>query len=285
MGTEWAVQGCGHGSMLPEFMEHLDTAFRHRAWILALNPHRRFPFPHAAAVPESRDSPLSPSPKAQQAPCTARQAPAGSEPPAREEPPATAAAQESPTPPFPNAARRGDLRALARQHADHPQRRPLALSPLAAPCGQLAHRSAAPTPPPWLPPSRTPFHPARRGAGRGRAARSQSPQPRGARGVGGRAPGARVLSARPRLSVLLRAARKACLVSWHPRDFSPAPSTLAPFKVARQRRAAPVCRPSLRSAALAGPAEAQQPPAALHQSLSPHAAARETGRDCAEGNW
>ena len=31
---EQAAQGSGHGPKLPEFKEHLDSALRHRVWVL-----------------------------------------------------------------------------------------------------------------------------------------------------------------------------------------------------------------------------------------------------------
>ena len=36
VGMAQAVQGSGHGSELPEFRKHLDTALRHRVWMLGV---------------------------------------------------------------------------------------------------------------------------------------------------------------------------------------------------------------------------------------------------------
>lgn len=263
----------------------MDTTLRHGVWIwglpstpIAASHPRTTPAHQRCASSEARDAPPSPTPKAQRA---AVHRPPGS---GRLRAPSTAGRLSAPqqhSPSFlpqprqkgrpPNArtaARRPPpsadpgsppaARALTSRSARRPPRAPQRSSSTAAMTAAL---------PDTLSPGA-----ARGGAGPGRT----QPIPAATAGVRGRRPrtrGSRSQCA-PAAESCGAATRKAFPVSWHPRDFSPGRSTLAPFRVARQRRAAPGCCPSLRSAVLVGSAEARQPPAALHRSFSPRAAAR-----------
>jgi len=207
VGTERAAQGCGHG---PEYRSpgNVWTPLSDPGIGFGGGPQPPSPLPiparppHTSAAPAAKHgTPRRPQPQRLSGPpCTTRQAPAGSEPPARR----AACQHRSSTPPpsFPSPARTGDLRTLARQHADHPlaptqgasgrSRSHLSQRPAAAPypTAQQQHRRHD---------CRPPGHPfTRRGAGRGGA----GPYAANPRSHGGREGAA---AAHPGLALSVRA--------------------------------------------------------------------------------